>query len=297
MRERELHDFVPAPVRPLTRALGRGFRVAEVLAHNAVARVHPAPLFVLGNQKSGTSAIAALLAKACGLSVTIDLRREIDRPTHDRVVAGERDFERYVRDNRWDFSREVVKEPNLTHLVPQLRERFPRSRMALVIRDPRDNIRSILDRLRLPGDAPRIDDGDWARISPAWRLVLDGAWCGLRADHYVDALAARWNRFADVHAEFADDIVLCRYEDFLRDKVGAIAALAEALGLQVVRDVSSDVDRQYQSAGDRSVAWSDFFGANLARIEAACGARMERYGYAVGDAAADDCSAGTNASS
>ena len=38
------------------------------------------PIFLLGNQKSGTTAIAALLAEATDLSVTLDFTRAINSP-------------------------------------------------------------------------------------------------------------------------------------------------------------------------------------------------------------------------
>ena len=52
-----------------------------------------------------------------------------------------------VQRYRLAFSRPVVKEPNLTFLYDELVRRFPQARVGLIIRDPRDNIRSLLERL------------------------------------------------------------------------------------------------------------------------------------------------------
>jgi hypothetical protein len=259
-------------------------RAAPLRARRAVtglfAKPNPAPIFVLGHQKSGTSAVAALLGEMSASSTTIDLRNEDRWPTYPRVSAGEMPFERLVRRNRLDFSRQIVKEPNLTFFYSQLSERFPRARFAMVVRDPRDNLRSVLDRLGLPGDREQIPVERERALRRGWRLMLEPAWLGLEGGSYVDVLAQRWNRCADVYLERKDEIALLRYEDFRADKRGALEALAAELGLECRNDVGDQLDRQFQPAGDRTVAPADFFGSrNLERIESACAGRMEKLGY------------------
>jgi len=71
-----------------------------------------------------------------------------------------------------------------------------------------------------------------------------------------------------------------RYEDFERDKVGAIGRLAEQFGLTAPHDILARVDVAYQPPGDRSVSWDRFFGlATLARIEAIGAEAMRERGY------------------
>ena len=120
------------------------------------ARPREAPVFVLGHQKSGTSAVAALLAELTGSSAAIDLFEETRNPVIDRVVRGEMSLERYLRRNRLDFSRLIVKEASLTFLYPQLAARFPGARFVFVVREPLANLKSVLDRLGLPGDLERL---------------------------------------------------------------------------------------------------------------------------------------------
>jgi hypothetical protein len=278
--QRDHHERVPEPFKPLSRSVGRVFRDLEHRARCALARANPHPVFVLGNQKSGTTAIAELLARMCELSIAVDLRREILRPTYPRVVTGEMSFSRYLRLNRWEFSHDIVKEPNLTLLYPQLAAHFPEMRCALVLRDPRDNLRSLLNRVGIPGDLPELAASRIAAVDPGWDLVLDGRWLGLAGDHYIEQLAARWNLCADVHLANAERVVALRYEDFVTDKVGAIRGLARSLALTPRRDIADQVDIQFQSRGDRGVAWPAFFGEeNLARIERVCGERMRALGY------------------
>jgi hypothetical protein len=271
---------VPAVLRPLSRFVGRHYRVAEHALRNARSSPNPAPIFVLGNQKSGTSAIADLLARACSLSVSLDMLMEVNRPRIQEVPDGTLPFDAYVQLNRWEFSHDVVKEPNLTFVYPELAAAFPLARFVFIVRDPRDNIRSILNAIEVPGDLARLDEKRARRLSRGWGLVLDGSWCGIEADHYIDQLSQRWMRCVERYLESLDAFTLCRYEDFVADKLGELQRVAEALGQPVTVDVSSEVDRQYQSRGDRSVAWDAFFGAeHLARIERICAEGMRALGY------------------
>jgi hypothetical protein len=260
-----------------------GLRELGWRAKGAFAQPHPQPVFVLGNQKSGTSAIAALLGLSTGLSTAVDLRREMQRQTWVRLRRGELSFDAFVRRNALDFSRAIVKEPNLSFFCDELRQRFPAARFAFVVRDPRENIASILSRLAIPGDLNELLPEHCAEVDPGSELVFDGRWLGIDAgDHYVDRLAARWNACADVYLSRREEIALVRYEDFVADKVGEIERLAARVGLAGGRDIRSDVDTQFQPAGRRSSDWRIFFGdENLHRIERICGDRMQDFGYTV----------------
>ena len=261
-------------------SLRRSLRIWRRAALGRFVRPHAAPIFVLGNQKSGTTAIAALLARMTGLRATLDLRREIDTPTFQRVHAGQWTMERFVERNRFDFSRDLIKEPNLTLLCGPLRDYFPQGRFVFVVRDPRQCIRSILDRLGLPGNSSELNGEQLAGVSPAWRLVLDGRWMGLAGDQYVDLLAERWNRCARVYLDDPERFTLCRYEDFVRDRAGTIADLARALSLPVLRDISSEVESAFQPTGrHRHTPVEEFFGDNLDRVTRICADPMHALGY------------------
>lgn len=249
---------------------------------NKLARVNPDPVLVLGNQKTGTTAIAALLAEATGMSATLDIHRarEFGQLHTRRVYEGKVSFEDYVRRNKLAFSRNLVKDPNLIYIYDDLARHFPDSSKIFINRDPRSNIRSILNRLVLPGDLPELEESHLADIAAGWQLTLNGSWMGLNGDNYIEMLAARWNLATDTYLKNADNMTLIRYEDFCEDKAGEIYRLTERVGLEPVNDVSGKVDRQYQRRGDRRVSWVDFFGPdNLARIEHICGERMEKFGY------------------
>jgi hypothetical protein len=286
---RGLARRLPPPLESAGRAAWRGLREVGWSARGAFARPHPSPVFVLGNQKSGTSAIAALLGLSTGLSTAVDLRREMQRQTWLRVRRGELSFDALVRRNALDFSRAIVKELNLTFFYSEVLRRSPAARFAFVLRDPRDNVASILDRLRIPGNLEELSAEHCAGIDPGSELVLDSRWLGIDpGDHYVDRLAARWNACADVYLSRPAELVLVRYEDFLADKVGEIERLAARPGLEGGRDIRHRVDDPFQPAGHRSSDWRTFFGEeNLLRIERICAERMRALDYPLASRALD----------
>lgn len=268
-----MHTVIRSHLGSMRRWVGEGLRSTFVT-------VNPRPLFVFGNQKSGTSAIAVLLAELTGLSVTNDLQKEVYRTTYDKVVKGHTSLQQFIRRHKIEFSKDIIKEPVLTLLCNELFEAFPASRSIFVIRDPRDNIRSILNRLRIRGDLEDMDDAMWDSLSPAWRLNLDSRWLGLDGGTYIDMMAARWNRLSDIYLSNSSRFALVPYETFMANKLGTLIEVAETLGLEAKNDVQSRLDVQFQPAGDRSVKWLDFFGPeNLSKIERACRERMVHFGY------------------
>jgi hypothetical protein len=269
----------------LRRALHQGFAVYRRVLPDGLGaslqgtfRKAKDPIFVLGNQKSGTTAIAALLAELAGLSSTLDIRTWTVAE-QDQLHDGSLKFAGFLRRHRLEFSRELIKEPALTFLYDDLRSHFPSSRVVFTMRDPRDNVRSILNRVQRAGDKDVLED--LAALPEAWQRIIDNRWLGLQHEHYVDSLAARWNRATDVYVEHARDMVLIRYEDFVVNKLDTIERLASQLGLAKACDISDKLDIQYQPRGNREITWEEFFGlANLGRIERICGSRMRKFGYA-----------------
>jgi hypothetical protein len=276
------HNAAPAR-RPARPGRARAVNVVKSMVRNLrsiTAKIHPAPVIVLGNQKSGTTAIAALLAEATGLSVTLDLQREFSDPVIDRVKTGGLTMGAFVKRNKLDFSRDIIKEPSLSVFFPELVAYFPDARFVMVIRDPRDNIRSMLNRLEIPGTADELTGKYKSQITRAWELIVDGGWLGLDGSNYIEMLAQRWNFIVDSYLADKDQMTLLQYEAFLEDKTGAISQLAQTLGLDIRHDISHRVDHQFQPAGDHNISWSNFYGpVNLARIETVCRERMKPLRY------------------
>ena len=264
------------------RQLTGGLDVLARYLLTPFARPNEEAVIVLGNSKSGTTAITALLADYADASVTLDFWPRLRDPeTLAALHSGEEPFEAFVRRFRADFSRDIVKDPHLTFLYPPLAERFPDARFLMIVRDPRDNIRSILDRLDLPGDR---DDLDLARyeMRPLWRAILESPWLEVDGDGYVERLAQRWSLAASVYLRRPDAMELVRYEDFVDDKMGTIADLAERLGLEHRGRIEHKLDRRYQPKGRSDVVWEEFFGPrNLRLIEETCVEEARALGYEV----------------
>ena len=248
------------------------------LLERALYSVNPEPVIVLGNQKAGTSAIAHLLADCCDLSKTVDIP-ELWPPAIVRILKGQDSLAALAGRHPRRFSRDLIKEPHLTFVVPQVTELWPRARCVFVVRDPRANIRSILNRLRIPGDLTDFDVDDFD-MPEAWKPIFDPEVWGTDQRHYIGVLADRWRQAALVYLRQRERMVLVRYEDFIAAKVQVIESLAGELGLTAVKDISSSVDIQYQPQGDHSESLQRFFGSDHIRlIDEICREEMHPFGY------------------
>jgi hypothetical protein len=278
--DREGPNSLPGYLAELMSRPGVGVaRVGRAL-RRVTARVPSDPVLVFGNQKAGTSAIAGLLGLATDLSTCIDLPRANRRAMYGPLRRGEMTFNRFVQLNRESFAHRIIKEPNLTPFMDDVRGRFPRARSVFIVRDPRDNIRSILNRLDLPGHLEELDPATLAATPGSWPLVLDGRWLGLDGATWIEQLADRWTLMVDAWRRHRADMVLVRYEDFMADRQTVIERLADQLGLPVRHDIAGDVDRSFQPRGDRDVDPLAFFGSrNLDRITRRCRGGMTELGY------------------
>jgi hypothetical protein len=239
------------------------------------ARVHPAPIFILGHAKSGTTAIASLLSKATGQPVTIDplFRIDPDGDLQQQLFSQELHLDELVQAYKFYFSTPINKDPKLTFFYDELCQCFPLAKFIFVIRDPRDNIRSFLNRRGIPGNLDKLpeDKHQWIGNLPP-----------IAGKNYIEKLANRWNLAADTYLNHQDKFTLSRYEDFARDKVGTIHSLAKEVGLIPSHDISDYVNLEYQPSGDRQVSWSEFFKTeNLNLIETICSQRMNFFGYSL----------------
>jgi hypothetical protein len=234
------------------------------------------PLFVFGNQKSGTSAIAGLLAEAAGQRLITDFAGA-QEPFIGELIRGEMPVSDFVSRNAWAFSAQMVKEPSLTFAASALMEYFASKRAVMVLRNPWHNIRSILERVDIKGDADRLIPGQ-RRLNRTWRSILAGTDLGLPQAHYIDILAQRWLKASEIAEALGKRAVIVRYEDFSAAKRETIRALARDLGLPIVADITEKLDHQFQPRG-RGADPKQFFGQNYARIQAICGAKAAKLGY------------------
>lgn len=269
------------PILP-TVSLMTAVRRELITVRNRRAGLHPAPVFVLGNQKAGTTAIAALLAECAGQEYVHDTLYRRKKRLKDLLDENPTVAE-FARSAPELFKASVIKDNDFTFLVPELRLAFPKARFVFIVRDPRDNIRSMLNRLEYSGAQDDLSASEREALRqrlPGWYEILTGASFGEDGGHYIDVLAARWVRAARVYLDRPETMTLVRYEDFDAAKRATVEDLARTLGFPVVADVTASQDKQFQPLGDRTVTWPDFFGpANLERIDRICGPYLARFGY------------------
>lgn len=257
-----------------------------------VTRPHPRPVFVFGNQKSGTSAISVLLGQATGLRTQMDFRGAWE-PHLTPLVAGRIPLDAFIRRNAYAFSAPIVKEPGLTFLAGRLAAHYPGSPCIFILRDPFQNIRSIFNRLDLPGDITAGGFDPAGLPNATWRAIMTGRDLSLETGGDdetggetgsetgpVAVQARRWLRAAAEYEADPGRYTLLRYEDFTRDKEGEIARLARAVGLEPRHSIAATKDRDFQRRGDAGADPRAFFGErNHALIARICGPAAARLGY------------------
>ncbi|MCB9079914.1 MAG: sulfotransferase [Anaerolineaceae bacterium] len=275
-----LTNFLEDPTRSWVT---KRYQLRE-LWRRKTAKLNPQPILIFGNQKSGTSAITALLAEATGLTYTIDILCRYPG-LEESLLYDRTNFEEMIARARYYFSKNIIKDPSFTFFYPDLCYRFPQAQRVFVLRDPRHNIRSILNRLQLPGHLEDLSDNHWHIIStrfPAWYPVLDGRAAGHKGSTYIETLARRCRHIFQIYLTNQNEVVPIYYEAFNRHKVHSINRLAEQLGLPIVNSIEPKKDIQFQPKGDTSVTLESFFGpTNLKLIKDTCRPEMIRLGYDV----------------
>ncbi|UOM36774.1 sulfotransferase [Acuticoccus sp. I52.16.1] len=255
----------------------------HVLTHlqHAFTRVNERPVIVLGNQKSGTSALVSLLAAAAGKRATNDIFTWYG-DMEGELLAGRMSFPEFVERARYHFSSAFVKDPSFTFMLPAVKTRFPEARFVFVVRDPRLNIRGILNRVEVPGTLADLDAAAFAQVRaqrPGWLPVLDGRGVVTEGTH-VARLAHRCRIAMEIAAAHRTQWPVVRYEDFLADKPGTIAATLEAVGEQARHDIAPLADNPFQPPSRNRSTPADFFSpTNLTLIEEICGQAMTEFGY------------------
>ena len=239
------------------------------------------PVFVLGNQKSGTTAIASLLADHTESTASLDIQDfELLEHTYPALIQGDITTKAFETLHAPFFSKKVIKECLLTTAFDDLKALHPNAEFVFIVRDPRDNIRSILDRFRIPGDR---DNVNWSQISlpPLWAYVFGLKWRPLKGKNYIDMLASRWNEIVNIYLKYQDKFRLVKYENFNNDKATLISDLARTLGLEPKADITDKIDIQFQPAGaNRELDWIDFYGSkNLNIINRRCSEYVEALDY------------------
>jgi hypothetical protein len=232
------------------------------------ANPHDKPIFILGNQKSGTSAICGLLGESVGKSYIIDFVGGWE-PYISSLIKQKTPISKFVKKNAWAFSHSIIKEPNLTFIAPQLISYFPDSEFVFIIRNPFDNIRSILNRLKISGKSTSLDN--CIKINKTWKAILTGSDLGIQTSNPIEVLAHRWNICNAIYLNNSKNCKLFLYEEFMNNKKASIESLATILKLDVKNEINNLVDINFQPRGDNSEKITHFFSEkNYSIIEKLC---------------------------
>jgi len=240
------------------------------------------PIVLLGNQKSGTSAIVHLLGKASSKSYTCDIEESMyDQKYNDLLFNKEIPFSDYILNKAFkSFNKKIIKEPSLTSFYNELKDFYPKAQFVFIVRNPKDNIRSILNRVNLDGKTNNVEiikNSD--TILNAWKEIITSNNIGIYSENYIESLALRWNKFSKIYFQSKDNFSLIKYEDFLKNKKEFIENLCNHLGLDVKYDIITDVDKHYQPKGETINANLFFSNDNLNIIEETCYKYMSEFNY------------------
>ncbi len=277
-----INKILPPSLKPISRDFGFLLYSFFYIFKSAWKKPHPMPIFILGNQKSGTSAIATLLGKLTANPTAVDLFYSgYNFKLFKKWKSKEISTFKFVSKNKLEFSKKIIKEPHLSVFYTELKEEFPNAKFVMIIRNPFDNIRSILDRLNIDGDKDFLKNSDKNKIFHSWNLLFNNSWIGAGEGHYIEVLAERWNIIYNSYFENKEDIILIKYEDFLKDKIGVLNKLSIELGLKNITDISSILNNQFQPKGkNRKIDSKDFFGkTNYQKIENICKDNLMRFKY------------------
>jgi len=185
------------------------------------------PLLITGSPKSGTSVIAAAYAEMVNQSLTLDLRCILE-PNLSLLLSGRMKFNQLVERYSYEFRSDVIKEPWLSCLLPDVLDTYPDSFVVFIVRHPIQNVRSILERLGLKPLNGHTSISSLPWMSSDWLSVLKGG--AVKTDDYVRNLALRWvemvNNFHQIGTERK---MIIRYEDFIANKLNVLKKINDKI--------------------------------------------------------------------
>jgi len=226
-------------------------------------------LWIFGMQKSGTTAIAALLAKRAGKTSTLDTPL-LWTPYIEQLEFGNIVLKNHIKSNAYDFSKDIIKEPNATFLFNELKQVFRLNKYIVIIRNPFDTIRSILNRLNIPGNLREINI---AEVDENWQHLFFN-----NGKQYIEDLTCLWKKAYDGNMLDSASCILVRYEDFNKNKLNFIDKLCFDLNYEIKADINHLLNKKFQPPGHRNIKLEEFFGdENYNFIKNNCSGLLKKY--------------------
>lgn len=236
-------------------------------------------IIILGNQKAGTCAIACLISIASNIKATIDIPGLAKDESIQKLFRKEINFNTFINNNADDFSNKIIKSPSLTFIFDLVYKEYPKAKYIFIVRDPRENIRSILNRLKIDGKQESISESIYNNIPDGWLPHVFPNWLNFEGDNYIELMSQKWSYAANIYLNNKDKFILAKYEDFCQDKKNYIHGILKKLKLKIKNDIGDKVDVQYNIKG-KKIRPIDFFGEkNLSLINNTCKREMAKLGY------------------
>lgn len=231
----------------------------RTILRNKFSSPNKNPILILGFPKSGTSAITGLLSRRTGLKATIDTKY-LWEPYLTELLNNRLDFKKHIKKHSYPFSKSIIKEPNLVFLVDELLNYYKNPKVVIIKRDKAENIKSILDRLKIPGDLKKNPKPEI--INKNWRSLL------LNEDrHYIESLSYKFDISTSNLEKFKHlNPIYVNYKEFKQNKILTIDKITNSLDLKVKNDVSDIVNKPFQPKSQNHKSIEDFFGDNLKYI-------------------------------
>ena len=277
-----LNKILPERIKPISRDLGFSFYSCIYKFKTIGKFKEKDPIFLLGNQKSGTSVIASLLGELTEQKTSIDLfysgfKYQNFKSWKQKNIS----TDLFIKKNILEFSSKIIKEPHLSIFYNELNKNYSGAKFVMIVRDPFDNIRSILDRLDVLGNKKNLNSKDKEKFFHSWNLLLSNEWIKGNKKQYIEVLAERWKIICDEYLQNKDNIILVKYEDFLQNKEKTIFDLSNKLGLEKKNSISHLLEKQFQTAGkNKKLNPFVFFGKeNYDRIFKICSKNMKELNY------------------
>ena len=196
---------------------------------------------VFGVQKSGTSVIANTLAYCSKESLTLDHASfwpTLRMSSQDKSLYVARLFERHPLSLGSTF----IKEPCMT-ISPEVFKRHRPNKCILVIRDPLDTARSILDRLNVPIESKLLNLDS---IPATWHdLFLQTS----KNQPPFIRLIEYWCMCMDNTFWHDSDVIRVHYEQFISNPDDIVQLVLNGLELNYKRPASEVIGVQVQPRG------------------------------------------------
>ena len=200
-------------------------------------------VLVVGCERSGTTAISALLAEGSGLSFLNDPPDSWYIYPLVRMV-GLKGFTFSLIKRLWKY--DIVKVPGFATILNELKRVHPKKfKVVYVVRDPRDTYAAIKERLEvnLAGSYLNIHFLKKTGKSPC------------------ENIAIRWSTYLEMAKEFQtrnpSQIMFVKYEDFLEDKPGVLKSISEFASVRIDPLVIKDkMDKQINKSWSNKIRGS-----------------------------------------